>query len=193
MMVIPNDRFTFKLIDSLGTVSIAFPERTDTFFSWIQESDCGKPCEHGDYRFQSKQNAIFPESGFFWTGEPEDSVDQLSIYHQRPFKLLKKNDTIILHYGDLLREIVQTNIKTANVLSDTLIRIDNRYFFVFKVADLNKKNGVRDRRLIAFTTISGTLIEFHYKLLTTRYDTILTRFFDKSMKNLETVRLIDGG
>ncbi len=91
-----KDLFEFKLIDSLGTVSIAFPERMDTFFSWVQRSDCAKPCEHGDYRFQSKKSRIFKESGFYWKGEPEDSVDQLSIYHQRADTLLKFDDSVIL-------------------------------------------------------------------------------------------------
>jgi hypothetical protein len=93
-------RFEFKLIDSLGIVSIAYPAGTDTFFTWIQRSDCGKPCEHGDYRFQSKSNQIFKESGFYWDGEPEDSVEQLTIYHPRPDTVIKEsvgfNDSLVL-------------------------------------------------------------------------------------------------
>jgi hypothetical protein len=185
--------FTFRLIDSLGTVSMDFPERTDTFFSWIQRSDCGKPCEQGDYRFQSKRNRIFKESGFFWIGEPEDSVDQLTIHHQRPGTLLKHNDSFIIRDRARLLDKVLNDIETENVLSDTLVRVNGRSFYVLRTADFNGKKGVRDRRLIAFTTVSGTLLEFHYKLLTTRYDTVLTRFFEKSMENLATVRIKDGG
>jgi hypothetical protein len=190
---ISQGQFEFKLIDSLGTISISYPERTDTFFSWVQRSDCGKPCEHGDYRFQSKQNPIFKESGFYWIGEPEDSVDQLSIYHQRPDTVLKHKDSTIIRMRNLLREKVFNDPGTVNVLSDTLIKINDRYFCIFQTADFNKKTNVRDRRLIGFTTISGTLLEFHYKLLTKQYDSILTTFFDKSLKNLKTVKIKDGG
>ena len=125
---ISHDRFGFELIDGLGSVSIIFPDRTDTFFSWIQRSDCGRPCEHGDYRFQSKRNRVFKESGLFWFGEPEDSVDQLSIYHQRPDTLVKNKDSLIITLKEWLRNKVLNDIEIGNVLSDTLVRIHDRYF-----------------------------------------------------------------
>lgn len=192
-MTIPNDRFTFKLTDSLGTVSMAFPQQTDTFFSWIQQSDCGRPCEQDDYRFQSKQNRIFPESGFFWDGEPEDSVDQLSIYHQRPYRLEKFDDSLIFRLRDNLLKKTLAGINIASILSDTFAKIGDRTFYILKTADFNHEKNVRDRRLIAFTTVSGTGLEFHYKLLTSRYDSILIHFFDSSIKNLASVRIKDGG
>lgn len=186
-----NSKFTFKLIDNLGSVSIDFPEQTDTFFSWIQKSDCGKPCEHGDYRFQSKSNRIFKESGFFWIGEPEDSVNQLTIYHQRVERLLPFNDSLIFYAQNSLLKRMLADPATANVLMDTVIKINDRNFYIFKVANLNK-NNVFERSLVAFTTISGTILEFHYKLLTTTYDSTTKNFFDQSLKNLLTVKLKDG-
>lgn len=185
--------FEFKLIDSLGTISMDLPERTDTFFSWIQESDCGKPCEQGDYRFQSKKNRIFKESGFYWVGEPEDSVDQLSIYHQRPTFLKAHNDSLIIKMRNLLREDLLNNTQIGDLISDTLLKIGDRFFCIFLVSDINKIKGIRNRRLIAFTTVKGTLLEFHYKLLSSHYDSILTHFFDRSLKNLMTVRIKDDG
>lgn len=186
-----QNRLEVKLIDSLGSVSIDYPERTDTFFSWIQRSDCGKPCEYGDYRFQSKKNRIFQESGFYWIGEPEDSVDQLTIYHQRPARLSKHNDSSIFRNQYHLREEVFNDPETANVLSDTMMKIGDRHFYILRIADINKI-GVRHRRLIAFTTISGCILEFQYKLLTRRYDSVLTTYFERSIKNLATVRIKDG-
>lgn len=80
---------------------------------------------------------------------------------------------------------------TANVLTDTFVKIADRHFYIFKTANLNKK-GIRERRLIAFTTISGTILEFQYKLLSANYDTTTKNFFDKSLMNLFTVKLKDG-
>lgn len=188
-----KNQFTFKLIDGLGTVSLSIPERTDTFLSWIQRSDCGKPCEKSDYRFQSKRNPIFMESGFYWTGEPKDSVDQLSIYHQRPDTLLKFKDSLLLLRKLSLRDQILDDPETGDLLSDTLIKINDRHFYVFQIAGFDTQNSIRTRRLIAFTTVSGTFLEFHYKLSTKIYDSVLTRFLEKSMTNLATVRIKDGG
>lgn len=187
------NRFEFELIDSLGTVSIIYPERTDTFFHWIQTSDCGKPCEKGDYRFQSKLNKVFKESGFYWVGEPEDSVEQLTIYHSRPDTVFLEHDSSIIKARDHLRENLLVNPQTRNLLSDTLLRIDNRVFCIFKTADVNKQTQAFDRRLVAFTSFNGTILEFHYKLLKKQYDSVLTGFYDNSMRNLMTVRLRNGG
>lgn len=188
-----QDPFEFILIDSLGTISIAFPHRADTFFSWIQRSDCGRPCEQGDYRFQNNRNPIFKESGFYWIGEPTDSVDQLSIYHSRPDTLLQFNDSTIIQMRNGLRKNALSYLETMKVLSDTLIRINDRNFCAYQLASFNKRTEISERRLIAFTTIRGTLLEFHYKLLTKRYDTLVNRFFDESLQNLKTVRIKDGG
>ncbi len=165
----------------------------DTFFHWIQRSDCGRPCEHGDYRFQSKKNPIFKESGFYWTGEPQDSVEQLTIYHQRPDTLIQQDDSLVLKLKDHLCGNVLSRYQGANVIKDTVMKIDGRYFLAFWTADMNYKSRVFDRRIIAFTTIKGTVIEFQYKLVTKNYDSILTEFYQNSISNLKTVRFKNGG
>jgi hypothetical protein len=190
-------RFEFNLMDSLGAISIAYPERTDTFFTWIQRSDCGKPCEHSDYRFQSKKSRIFKESGFYWVGEPEDSVDQLTIYHQRPDTVIRKSiqfddSLVIQHHKDWLQGALQ-QVNIANVLSDTLIKIGERYFYVLRTADFNKKTDIRERRLIAYTYVNGWQIQFQYKLMTRKYDSLLKKFFERSFENLATVQIKNSG
>jgi hypothetical protein len=191
-LLIPQKKFEFELVDGLGKVAIEFPKRTDTFFTWIQRSDCGRPCEHGDYRFQSKKNRIFKESGFYWVGEPEDSVEQLSIYHRRPDTLVRHNDSSIFKDRIHFRNNLLSDPETINIVCDTIIKIGERYFSIFKIEDFTKSK-VYDRRLIAFTDISGNNLEFHYKLLTRSYDSVLTGFFERSLNNLKTVRLKDGG
>ncbi len=165
----------------------------DTFFYWIQRSDCGKPCEHGDYRFQSKKNRIFEESGFYWIGEPEDSVDQLTIYHQRTDTLLAENDSSVLKDKEYFFTHVLSRYQGANIIKDTVLKIGDRFFITFYTADMNYENKVFDRRLIAFTKVKGTVIEFQYKLLTKKYDSTLLHFYENSILNLQTVRFKNGG
>src|SRR5688572_4337673 len=59
-----------KLIDSLGTVTINIPNRYDSFFQWTNTSDCGKPCNREQYRFQPKYLPGFEESGFYYPIPP---------------------------------------------------------------------------------------------------------------------------
>ncbi len=59
-----------KLIDSLGKLTLSIPLRYDTFSTWINYSDCGKPCNEQEYRFQSKLLRIIHESGFIWNRDP---------------------------------------------------------------------------------------------------------------------------
>jgi hypothetical protein len=184
---------TIRLIDSLGAVTLALPSQTDTFFTWIRKNDCGKFCEEGKYRFQPKNLRIFEESGFYWTGQPEDSVNQLTISQNRPDTIIRNNDSFAIKRYTYFKEVLLSNPETANVISDTIEKIGDRYFCVFKIADLNKQKNVSIRRLIAFTSIGGNSLQFRYELLTQKQDSILARFFDNSIKNLETVRIIDGG
>lgn len=165
----------------------------DTFFNWIQRSDCGRPCEHGDYRFQSKKNRIFEESGFYWTDEPTDSVYQLTIYHQRPDTLLPQDDSLVFRLKEHFFIKVLSRYQGANIIKDTLFKIGDRYFRVFYTADMNYEYKVFDRRVIAFTTSKGAEIEFQYKLLTKSYDTTLFQFYQNSITNLQTVRFKNGG
>src|SRR5215208_223328 len=78
------------------------------------------------------------------------------------------------------------------VFSDTLVKIGGRLFYVLRTADFNKKRGIRERRLIAFTYISEREPKFHYKLMSRQYDSVLISFFDRSLANLNTIRLKDG-
>jgi hypothetical protein len=184
---------TIRLIDSLGKVTLAIPPQADTFFTWIRKNDCGKFCEEGKYRFQPKNLRIFKESGFYWTGQPEDSVNQLTISHNRPDTIIRNNDSFAIKRYTYFKEVLLSNSETANIVSDTIEKIGDRYFCIFKITDLDKQKNVSIRRLIAFTSIGGNSLQFRYELLTQKQDSILARFFNNSIKNLETVRIIDGG
>jgi len=184
---------TIQLIDSLGSISLQIPPQTDTFIKWIRQNDCGIYCEEGKYRFQDKKLPIFKESGFFWIGELEDSVNQLTISHHRSDTLVRNNDSFALNTYSLLKENLESDPRTINIISDTIQIIGDRYFCIFKIADWNIQKGVFIRRLVAFTSISGKILQFRYDLLTQRHDSTLDNFFNKALINLQTVRIKDGG
>jgi hypothetical protein len=186
------DTSEIRLIDSLGSITINKPDQSDTLLTWIKRSDCGKSCEEGMYRFQPKALPIFKESGFYWIGQPEDSVNQLTISHHRPEILLRNRETFAIEEYNRFKENLESDPETTNIITDTIQKIGDRYFCIFKIVDVDKKRGVLIRRLVAFTSISGNELQFHYDLLTKKRDSILNFFFINSMENLQSVRIKDG-
>jgi len=173
-----SDAVTLLLIDTLGSIFMSKPDQSDTFFTWIRRNDCGKTCEEGKYRFQPKNLPIFKESGFFWTGQPEDSVNQLTISHSRPYRLGHNNDSFAIKQYARLKENLESDPETANIISDTIQKIGDRYFGIFQIADIDKRKGVLIRRLIGITAVSGVTLQFRYDLLTKKRDSVLKHFFD---------------
>lgn len=184
---------TIILIDSLGEVSIDFPYQADTFLTWIRRNDCGYECEEGKYRFQPKNLPIFKESGFFWLGQPEDSVHQLTITHHRPQFLSKNQDSFAYKLKGHLRENLISDAETTNIIEGSVLMISDRYYAIYKISDFNEKKGVHIKRLIAFSSVRGNQIQFRYDLLTKKTDSTFTDFYDNSLKKLQSVRITDGG
>lgn len=189
----PSRDTSFHLIDSLGSIAIQFPPSADTFLTWIRENDCGRSCEEGKYRFQPRNLPIFLESGFFWDGQPKDSVNQLTISHSRNIQYQHNNDSFALELTGHFRENLLADPETMNIVSDTVQKIGDRYFAIFNIQDVDKKSGVYIRRVVAFTSISGNQLQFRYELITKKQDPTLNEFYQKSLKNLESVRITDGG
>jgi hypothetical protein len=65
--------------DTIGKVFIKIPHRLDTFYRWINRSDC-RFCNTFQYRFADSRYKQFAESGWFWTYIP-DSTYQFTITH----------------------------------------------------------------------------------------------------------------
>ena len=88
-LTVPEDSkaVTTTLRDSLGKVSFSIPAHFDTSFTWTNWSDCGKPCDHEQYRFQSKSFPIFKESGFYYD-IPYITVEKFTIIHLGYFTFL---------------------------------------------------------------------------------------------------------
>jgi hypothetical protein len=178
-----------QLIDTLGTVTLSIPVRYDTSFSWIDHSDCGKPCDMQKYRFQPKSLKITKESGWIWLGEPKDSIERLTISHSGYFPF---------HNGDTAKNLVQHNHIKAELVSDpanppivfdTIERIGDRYY---SIIEMERSDTVQSKRVLAATTIKGNLIKFQYDLLTKKKDSIETNFIKNSIDLIRTIRVSKG-
>jgi hypothetical protein len=177
------------LIDTLGAVILCVPIRYDTFFSWIDHSDCGKPCDMQKYRYQPKSLRITKESGFLWLGEPKDSVDRFTVSHSEDFPF---------HSGDTAKDLVRhEHIKSqltsdpANppIIFDTIEKINDRYYSIFAMQRLDT---VYCKRVLAVTTIKGNLVRFQYDLLTKKGDSIESNFIKNAIELIRTIRIDNG-
>jgi hypothetical protein len=189
-LVPENSRIVhITLIDTLGTVILSVPIRYDTFFSWIDHSDCGKPCDIQKYRYQPKGLRITKESGFLWLGEPKDSVDRFTLSHLEEFPF---------HNGDTAKDFVRhehlkselmSNPGNPPIIFDTIEKINDRYYSIFA---MQRSDSILCKRVLAVTTIKGNLVRFQYDLLRTKADSIESNFIKKAIELIRTIRIDNG-
>jgi hypothetical protein len=181
---------TTTLRDSLGTVSFSIPSRLDTSFAWTNRSDCGKPCDHEQYRYQSKTLPIFKESGFYYD-IPDIPIDQFTIMHSGYFPF---------HNGDTTKNVVRhENFKgrlssdpiNGTIVSDTIEKINDRYFSVIATSGYDKERKKHFAKVAALTTIKNNEIEFHYDIKT-KATIKLKDFYQNSIRFIRTVRISNG-
>lgn len=70
-----------KLASHIGIISLAAPEKLDTFYEWVYVSDCGPCCHEKWYRLANKKYSLLEESGSYDSQIP-DSIFQLTISHK---------------------------------------------------------------------------------------------------------------
>jgi hypothetical protein len=173
------------LVDSFGQISLSVPARYDTFFSWINYSDCGKPCNRQEYRYQPKILPITKESGFYWFGEPKDSVDRLTVIHSSEIQYKPSNAAIdSIMYKELKRQIIRDSTNSV-IIYDTLEKIGDRYFSVFA---LQNSDTIHNIRVLAVTIFKGNEITFSYDLLTKKEDSIEMNFIKNSLNLIHTIK-----
>lgn len=188
----PNSKFvTTDLGDSLGKVTMAIPLSYDTFFNWVDLSDCGKPCETIDYRYQPKSANITLESGFICRCDPTDSVNQITIGHSGWFetgRVVSKKEFFNWHHDYKLSLLLLRPNATKNT-SDTILRIHDRYFSIFITDNFVKVDKCYNKLISASTLIKGNQVGFTFRLYRTQNDSITKHFISNSMKLLHTVRI----
>jgi len=119
------------LADSMGSVEICVPLRYDTSFMWIDESDCGKPCNTYKYRFQPKSLRIRKETGFYYTEPEPDTIDCLTISHSAFFPFHKGDSSQVIKMHNPYREKLTAENRDLSFVYDTIRKINGRYFSVF--------------------------------------------------------------
>jgi hypothetical protein len=167
---------TTTLRDSLGSVTFYIPNQLDTFFTWTNHSDCGKPCAHEQYRYQRKVLPIFKETGFYYI-MPDIDLDQFSVIHSAYFPFRDIIDTAknFARHGRFV-ENLSSDYYSGKVVRDTIEDTATKKHFT-KVASL--------------TTIKGNDIEFHYELKSK--DTIdRNKYFMEATEFLRTIQIDNG-
>lgn len=154
-VILPENSKTVitTLRDSLGTVSFSIPARFDTFFTWTNHSDCGKPCDFEQYRFQPKALPIFEESGFTYA-VPDIPTDQFTIIHSGYFSFSNENDSSknlsqLEHFKDRL----SIDPYNGSNLFGTVEKIDDRYFFFAYIKGFDPARQKHFAKVAALTTI----------------------------------------
>lgn len=175
-----------KLIDSLGELTLDIPQWYDTLYSWVDQSDCGKPCDEQKYRYQSKSFPIVKESGFMWTESTMDSVDRLTISHSSYFPFNNGDSSIIKRDHSHFKEKILSEAIDEKLIFDTVQKIGDRYFSIVAVG---KSDTIFTRKVFATTTIKRNTIQFKYEKLAKHIDSLNDNFVAKSRGLIKTIRI----
>lgn len=168
---------TIRLLDSLGYVTISIPNRYDTFFQWRHTSDC-YGCGMEKHRYQPSSLRVFKESGFYYTGEPKDSIEQMTLFYseKHPFiHTIDSNDMKRLHLQ------IKANYKMEyNVTADSVEKINDRYFSIVVIDQFDTSKNQFIKKVMAETTIRANQVRIQYELLTKVNDSICRNFIRNS-------------
>jgi len=176
-----------KLMDSLGIVTMYVPERYDTGFSWVHDSDCSS-CDKMKCRFQSSSWHIYKESGWFYY-PPTDSVDRVTIVYSPHFYLDDRDTAWIYGENEEFRRVQKQEDPVANnILIDTLIRVYDRPFSITGT-HFYVEMACRDfYELNAVSSVRGVAITFQFELITEKGDSVTEHFLENAMDVLQTIR-----
>lgn len=178
--------FTVQLDDSIGSVTIQLPSRYDTFFSWRHYSDCGDPCDYIKYRFQPSSLSIIKESGWYWR-EPKDSVDRFTIQHSAYRRTGNDADSLSTAAAKG-RQIDELKVSGNQILYDTTLLINNRYFGMIQRDFFDSYDSVYKQTVLAISSVNGNWVRFNFERFSK------TKFIDRSfLENaeyyLKTIRI----
>ncbi|TGE09510.1 hypothetical protein [Hymenobacter fodinae] len=184
---------TVKLVDSLGSITISLPTRYDTTYSWTRYSDC-IDCGDLRYRFQPKAFPVTKENGWFWK-EPTDVFERFTIIHPASFVSGgRETDSSYVFKDHSLKKIAAREkglLKGASAMlvSDTIEKINNRYYSILIYDSNDSVNAVNTRKLMASTNVKGNNIQFNFELQVEKTDTALRKFIENSKYYLRSVKL----
>lgn len=186
-----NSKSTTTILrDSLGTLSFYIPVRFDTSFTWTNISDCGKPCNHEQYRYQPNVLPIYKESGFYYE-IPDIAIDQFTIIHSGYFPFHEGDTSKNIGRHENFKSRLSSTPFNGTIASDTVEKIGDRYFSIVCMNGFDKKKQKHFAKVAALTTIKSNEVEFHYDIRTR--DTVnLKEFNESSIRFIRTIRISNG-
>lgn len=186
----PNaKKVSLQLIDSLGIIELFVPIRYDTSFTWVDYSDCGKPCNKQKYRFQPQALRITKESGWIWLGEPADSIDRFTISHSGFFPFHEGDTAKNIARHNMVKGSVITEIEQPAIVFDTVQKVQDRYFYIIAI---EKKDSLIRKKIVAVTTIKSNEIMFQYELVTKSNDSITENYISNALNLIKFVKIEKG-
>lgn len=181
---------TFKLMDTIGKITMNIPSRYDTFMEWTDHSDC-TCCEFEKYRFQSKTNPIYLESGFVYRLEPKDSIDMITIshsmclYNHYKLKSLRFSEFNTLHQDRKKQDL--DNLKDQGLISDTVLNINSQFYSVFIFIRFDTINLQTTKIFEANTMFNNNWITIKNNLLTNKKDSVNITFIENAKMMLASI------
>ncbi|GGG53569.1 hypothetical protein GCM10011378_32310 [Hymenobacter glacieicola] len=186
---------TINLGDSSGSqgkITISLPARYDTIFNWVNHSDCTS-CFDFRYRVQPKNRTLLKEDGFFWK-IPQDSIERFTIVHSDSYGVKIKTDSssvFSFHNSEQEDNLVRFRgrVPADVLLSDTVEKINNKFFSIFAYSEHDSLNQHIAQRLEAVTITKSLLLRLTFELRTAREAPISKDFLSHSRYYLRTIKL----
>ena len=174
------------VLDSgLGTVSFKLPARFDTFYKWIDWSDCF-PCGWTYYKFANKKYALLKDDYRF---KVEDSAFQLTIRH----KYYKEIPDSFYANTKYVFDTIRSDIGLRRELHhDSLVQFEHplinnrRYLVSFYRQGVSEINKFGNRLYAnAKTIFNQRYLEFIFQ--SDASDT--AEFFSKAYKTIQSIQI----
>lgn len=184
-----KDTFTISKViaDSFGKITMELPKHYDTNFIWQHGSDCNT-CGYYKERWQPKNKKIFLESGFFWIGEPTDSVEAFTISYKEdipPFKRksLSYDTATALHFKDNAKH---SNF-SVNVTLDTFLSINGKFISIIEFSGYDSLLKTHTKEINAFCNVNQIAVNFTYVIKQKQTDKYFNNFSSLAIKSIKTI------
>jgi hypothetical protein len=180
---------TVRLKNGLGLLTLELPSRLDTFLTWTHKSDCAT-CGYEKYRFQQKIYPIFLESGFYWIGDPKDSVDEITIFHQVEIFPIDTTFEITRSDNEFIVEEYSKDPRYYPIGMDTLISLDSKMYSVIYSDHFDSTTMAYRKSLIAQTVVRGSDV----RIILRRWsrEPIRSDYFDEAFSILKSMKFSKG-
>lgn len=181
-----------KLADSLGFISIAIPNRYDTFYKFGYNPGCGLAIEKQMYKFQPKSLPSFQESGMIDKTEPEIK-DQLIISHNKYNASDTLSDSVIIYnYHQRRRHDIMMSPYHGTIEKDFLSKTESGFQSTFVMNLDDTARSIVHKEIITAILKKKSIIVFEYLYVSNKNDSIAKDFITNSLVSAQTIMTNNG-